>query len=562
MTKPDDISTVIGLFRVSTEAQEREGYSLQAQERAYERDCRTFGWRSLQVFQGQETGSALDQRQIIHELIAFVRENRPDAVWIIEQSRLTRGDDLDVALQLRELRETGTKVVTERGHVVDPTDIEGDFAFRMKALIDRREWQIIAARSRRAKDEKARRGLLVNARPAYGYQTSGEGRDKGQRIIVPEEAAVVRQIFEWTAAGITGRGIIQRLYDQGVPAPCQAGRSSGAKPKRFKHGLQLWGRSTVRRFLGNPIYLGVSYRHCWLKKGSSFVFEPENPDAIWVENAHEPTITQELWDAAHRQIKLLTNAKHTEIHMLTGILKCAVCGNTYNVTTSKDRRGNANTYYFCKSKRQVKDEYGNFQRTANACRSKWLPLGKTDKLVWDAFVRLICSPDIVEQFLASASAEKKRSRLRSEIEDLERSAVKIEDMMARAREKLLTEILTDGEYLRERERLATQIKGITTRLVTKRSEWTSSSKDAAMQVIQNLAILKLGEKKMSRDQRSRLFHALVKRVVPKDNDFKRVEIELYVRPATDDRRPPDFTVAGREFEPTTVSMRLPTEAIC
>lgn len=133
MARPDDISTVVGLFRVSTEVQEREGYSLQAQQTAYARDCRAFGWRSLATFEGHETGSSLADRKTIHELVSLVRERRPDAVWVIEQSRLTRGDELDVAVLLRDLRESSTRVVTERGNVLDPADLEGAFTFRLTA---------------------------------------------------------------------------------------------------------------------------------------------------------------------------------------------------------------------------------------------------------------------------------------------------------------------------------------------------------------------------------------------------------------------------------------------
>lgn len=82
-TKTEDISTIVGLFRVSTEAQEREGYSLSAQQTAYDRDCRSFGWRSLGVFEGQETGSALSQRQIVMTVIAPTRwaQRSSNAVW-------------------------------------------------------------------------------------------------------------------------------------------------------------------------------------------------------------------------------------------------------------------------------------------------------------------------------------------------------------------------------------------------------------------------------------------------------------------------------------------------
>lgn len=530
MSRPEDISTVVGLFRVSTESQEKDGYSLQAQQTAYDRDCRTFKWRSLDTFKGQETGSALASRETIHELIGFLRSQRPDAIWVIEQSRLTRGDELDVAVLLRELRENNTKIVLERGTVVDPTDLEGGFSFRLKALMDRREWEVITARNKRGKDEKAKRGLLVNARPAYGYKTSGEGREKGKRVPIPEEAAVVRQIFEWTVQGLSARKITKLLFEQGTPAPTQVGRISGKRPQRFKNELQLWSRSTIRRILDNPIYLGVSFRSCWIKKGKQFVFDQTNPNAIWVENAHEPIIERDLWDAAHRQIQSLRGQRHIAVHMLTGLMVCPRCGNTFSVTSSKKNKNACTSYYYCRSKRQGQDEFGNRSRNGKACLAKWLRVDDTDKIIWDAFIRLISSPEMVEQYLASTEAENRRARVSSEIVQIEESIRKLEAMMTRAREKLLTEILTDGEYLKERNRLENQLQGSKKRLSAKQAELGSANKDAARKVMHNLALLKLAEKKLSRDQRSRLFHALVKRVVIKNTKLEWAEIELYVKP--------------------------------
>jgi len=306
------------------------------------------------------------------------------------------------------------------------------------------------------------------------------------------------------------------------------------------------------------MYRGVSYRNCYIKRGAQFVFEPDNPNAIWVEDAHEPIVPRELWDAAHRQMQRLQTRTHTVPHMLSGLLVCPSCGNTFNATTSRDGRGHQNTYYFCRTKRQVKDEYGNYRRTGRACPSRWLPLAKTDRLVWDAFLRLISAPEMVEQYLASTEAEKRRVRLRDTITHLEESATQIEAMMSRAREKLLTEILTDGEYLREREKLDTQLVGIQKRLTLERAALKSASTEAGRQVIQNLAVLKLGEKKMSRDQRSRLFHALVKRVVPKDPTLRVIHIDLYVQPSlaskerakTPTTEPPDSSTVA-------VTMKLP-----
>jgi len=354
---------------------------------------------------------------------------------------------------------------------------------------------------------------------------------------------------------------MELLYEQGVPPPTQVGRVSGKKPERFKGGLQLWGWATIKRILHNPIYRGVSYRSCWVKRGKSYVFDPDNPKAIWVEDAHEKIVTQELWEAAHRQVAKLTAKRNTNLHMLTGLLVCPLCGNTFGFEVSKDRHGNRNAYYVCRSKRGKTDEFGRRRRAGDACPARYLPLEKTDKLVWDAFVRLISSPEMVEQYLSSSDAEKRRRRLEGEIRQLEREAARIDDMMARARRKMLEEILTDGEYLKERERLETQLKGIQRRQQTKETELKSSSKNASMQVIHNLAILKLGEKKLSREQRSRLFHSIVRRVVPKDMKMKAVEIELYVQPEESSLAAPEERRMGEQKrEPGIVTMPLPVSA--
>ena len=528
--RAESISTVVGLFRVSTEAQEKEGYSLAAQQTAYQRDCRAFGWQSLTTFKGQESGSSLDLRRTIHELIAYLRARQPDAVWVIEQSRLTRGDELDVALLIRELRETGTKVVIERGSVIDPSDLEGAFLFRLKALMDRREWEVIAARNKRGKDEKAKQGLLVSGRPAYGYAVAGEGRKRGQRVIVPEQAAVVRQIFEWVAEGHSLRVVIQRLHERGISAPAQAGRTSGQPPTRIKGGVQFWGQTTLRRLLSNPIYLGVSYRNCWVKKSKQFVFDRANPKAIWIEDAHEAIVTPEVWEAAHRQLARRQAATHIHLHMLTGVLVCRHCGNSFGTTTSAVRPGAYRRYYECNTKRGPFDPVGRRKRSGKSCPSKWLRQDETDRLVWDAFVRLITSPEMIQRYLDSAPATKRRAALKDDIAHLTAQVAKIEQKLACAREKLLVEVLTDGEYLTVREHAAAELDGRRRRLAERNAELESMSGEVTMNVIRNLAMLKLGEKKLSSEQRSRLFHSLVRAVRFMDDRAREIEIELFVAP--------------------------------
>lgn len=51
----------------------------------------------------------------------------------------------------------------------------------------------------------------------YGYRA---GAAPGQQVIDPEQAAIVRRIYEQFAAGIGADEICRRLNAEGVPTPC------------------------------------------------------------------------------------------------------------------------------------------------------------------------------------------------------------------------------------------------------------------------------------------------------------------------------------------------------
>ena len=526
MAAPDDIKTVIGLFRVSTEEQEQEGNSLEAQKRMYDWDCPSFKWKSLGVFSGQETGTALSSRKIIYDVMDALREHRPDALWVREQSRLTRGDQLDVAVLLRELRENSILVVTERGHVLDLTDVEGEFLFGLKALIDRGEFQVIRRRSILGKDEKARRGLCAHGRVAYGYMTTGEGRDRGLRVPHKDEAPVVRLIFELAAQGRTLGQVARELFERKIQPPATRGRAAGRPPEWFKDGFQPWAQGTIRQILNNPIYLGVSYRNCWVRRGKSEVFDPHNPKAIWIENAHEPLATQALWDAAHEQVKARAAQKKMPAYMLTGILRCPLCGSGVFGTGCWDRNRAVKQYYVCGSKRNKTDIFGRRKRNGAACSCRYLPRAKTDRLMWEALVDLVSRPDIILEYLESGGSTVRRERLVEEVAALRKQRAFRERKINVAREKLLTEVFTDGEYLTVKNQLENEIRTLDHQVQVKETEAETCSAEATQQLVHNLAMLRLGDRKLSEEQRRGLFRTLVKRVSPQDETLQVCEIEL------------------------------------
>src|SRR5690348_14175213 len=103
---------VVAMFRVSTDSQANHGASLDAQARQFDDLAKLRGWIGCDRIRGCESATkAGSEREVLQATMQAIRRHEADAVWVLEASRLTRGDELEVALLHRELRERGCKVI-------------------------------------------------------------------------------------------------------------------------------------------------------------------------------------------------------------------------------------------------------------------------------------------------------------------------------------------------------------------------------------------------------------------------------------------------------------------
>ena len=106
-----------------------------------------------------------------------------------------------------------------------------------------------------------------------------------------------------------------------------------------------WHVTSVRAILNNEVYLGMLVYGKRRNKTMKSKQVVKNPPEEWivVENCHEPTITQELWDTAHKVMSSKRRpAKTGELQIFAGLIYCAVYGHclTYGQKQCKD-----GTYY-------------------------------------------------------------------------------------------------------------------------------------------------------------------------------------------------------------------------
>src|SRR4051812_18067563 len=179
---------VVSLYRVSSEKQETEGSSLDSQQRVYRELATENGWTTVGEFRGCEsaTGAAQDRR-VLQQVLHCIREHAPDAVYVHEQSRLTRGDQLEVAMLMRELQERKVKILVQ-GLVRDLSSIDERFMVGIQSLVDRAESERIKERMGRGKRERAKQGRKTGGPAPIGYiNPAPREPGRGTLQVVPEE---------------------------------------------------------------------------------------------------------------------------------------------------------------------------------------------------------------------------------------------------------------------------------------------------------------------------------------------------------------------------------------
>lgn len=241
----------------------------------------------------------------------------------------------DIASIHRMCQHYGVSLFTS--HEGEVTDLHIGFKGTMNALFlrdlkdkIRRSHKAIAAAGRAAG------GLAYGYRVVRGVTDDRGGYVNGLREIDPDQAAVIRRIYEEVAAGIPVSEIVRQLNEEGVPAP-------GGERWRI-HSIR-GERSRGRGILANEIYRG------WLiHNRTRKVVDPKtgrvryanNPESEWVRT-HVPElqiISDELWHRvqaernpkwkwekppSERRRKFAEDRKGLP-HPLTGLVKCGACG--------------------------------------------------------------------------------------------------------------------------------------------------------------------------------------------------------------------------------------------
>ena len=227
---------VAAYCRVST-AQEIQHHSLDAQQQYYENLIRNRpGWTFVGIYADQASGRNNARMQASQQMMDDCRNGRIDLILVKSISRMGR-NTVQFLQACDELNRLGVEVFfeVERLYISNPKAVQ---LLTIHASVYQNEsesksyavtWGI---RTRFADGSSG----FAN-RPCYGYGK----RDEGSLVPIPEEAEVVRHIFEWHRNGMSLRKIASMLEGMDIKSP---------------RGNSKWSIETIRKILNNEKYYG------------------------------------------------------------------------------------------------------------------------------------------------------------------------------------------------------------------------------------------------------------------------------------------------------------------
>ena len=258
----------------------------------------------VDIFEEVMSGSTLEDREKIKNVLANVKQNKYDAILCIAYDRLSRGDKEDQGKIEKVLKKYDTLIITP-SKLYDLNSDEGETSAEIDGFIARIEYRRIKRRMEDGKHRSTMLGQNVSSRVPYGFYKDAETKKLKP---LEEEAEIVRLVYKLCIEGYGCPSIATKLYNMGVKT---------RKGKDFT-------KKTVADLIKNVKYKGCQFYGATKHKKKS-------KEASFMENAHDYIVSPEDWNLANRMIAQRKPPIHnTKIlkNPLATILKCFFCNNT------------------------------------------------------------------------------------------------------------------------------------------------------------------------------------------------------------------------------------------
>ncbi|MGN0655674.1 MAG: recombinase family protein [Ruminiclostridium sp.] len=425
------------------------------------------------------TGTDMQKRDEFNRMMNDARKHKFDRIICKTITRFARNTK-DCLKCIRELKTLGISVYFEENKL-DTMKVSGEVLITLLSMSAQNESLSISKNVRWGIQKRMEEGTFIDATAPYGYDYI----DK-KLVINPEQAEIVRRIFNDFLAGKGMKAIAEELTDE-------------------TH--EKWWYSRINRILQNEKYIGDSlYQKKYTTEQIPFrqrKNKGEMPQYMAL-NTHEGIIPKEIFEKAQALIKKRNEQverKPAVQYPLSQKIICGKCGYKYRRT---DIRGKI--YWVCR----------NHKDNGNKCPAKQIP----EYAIYDAFIRMfnklktnrsaVLNPVISQLEKLSIilkSGNEQAMKIQSEITQLREQSYQLSRLNTLG-------ILTDSIYASKRTELDGKMENLRKELIS------VSTTDETDKQIEQLSFLSsiIDDEDIQTDFDPNLFGQIVTKITALDSD--------------------------------------------
>lgn len=399
--------------RVST-AMQVDSYSLDAQKARMKAYADYNDYEIVGEYEDAgKSGKSIEGRIAFNQMMEDIKtgKDKVSYVMVFKLSRFGR-NAADVLSTLQIMQDFGVNLIcVEDG--IDSSKDAGKLMISVLSAVAEIERENIRIQTMEGRIQKAREGKWNGGFAPYGYKLS-----EGKLEINEDEAQAIRVIFDqYVNTPIGANGVSKYLENHGIH---KIARQNGKNP--------LFNAALIRKIISNPVYCGkIAYGRRKTEKvhGTRNDYHlVEQDNYILVDGLHEAIIPEDMWQEA--QVKLAAQAKKYEhvnrgkgerIHLLSGIVKCPVCGaGMYGNKCIKHKKDGTRYkdffYYGCKHRNMNRGHKCDYRKQVNE--------ELLDSAVAEVIIKLASNPKFASLMQSKINMKVDTTVIDQEIESFEK----------------------------------------------------------------------------------------------------------------------------------------------
>ena len=318
------------------------------------------------------SGETIDSRPRFLEILRRIESPKIKAIKCVDPQRLSRGSLKEIGRLVELLRYSNTIVITMR-YTYDLRDDRDRESFERELMRGNEYLEYYKKIQQNGRLLSVQNGNYLGTKPPYGYKKVQykEGKKMCYTLEpIPEEARVVKLIFEMYRDGYGSHKIARHLNEMGIKT--QRGNK--------------WAAESLKKMRSNEHYIG---KVVWnrrqntktIENGEVVISRPLSSDYLVFPGKQPAIIDMELWDAVQEIRDKIPPVKNKAkcVNPFAGLVTCK-CG-------------------FCMSKRTYKNKEGKERTAPRLLCTNQTNCGTASCFVWEmeeAVVKIL--KDAIEDF--------------------------------------------------------------------------------------------------------------------------------------------------------------------